>query len=131
MITSTHDIAATIKKANEKFESAFARGDAAGMANLYTSAGLLMPTGTEIIQGQEAIRNFWQRAMDMGIKEAQLNTLEVDEQGDTAIEMGNYVLKGKDGNALDQGKYLVVWKHQGEDWKLHKDIWNSSQPQIM
>nr|NIO33253.1 DUF4440 domain-containing protein [Gemmatimonadota bacterium] len=34
-----------------------------------------------------------------------------------------------EGGAVEQGKYLVVWK-RGEDgnWKLHADIWNTSMP---
>jgi hypothetical protein len=23
---------------------------------------------------------------------------------------------------------LVIWKRDGDDWKLHRDIWNSSVP---
>ena len=28
----------------------------------------------------------------------------------------------------DSGKYLVVWKNDGGSWKLHRDIWTTSQP---
>jgi uncharacterized protein (TIGR02246 family) len=113
------------------FEASFNNGDAAGMAELYTEKGTLLPTGTDFIQGKEAIRNFWQGVMDMGAKEARLKTLEVEEQGDTAIEMGNYLLKGESNTAIDQGKYIVVWKQQEGQWRLDKDIWNSSMAPIL
>ncbi|EMR03867.1 YybH family protein [Cesiribacter andamanensis] len=127
MISTSTDISAAIRKANDAFEATFSRGDANGMAGLYTEQGSLLPTGTQIIQGREGIRHFWQSAMDAGIKEARLNTLEVEEQGDTAIEVGHYTLKGENSTPIDEGKYLVVWKQQNGNWKLHKDIWNSNQ----
>jgi hypothetical protein len=27
---------------------------------------------------------------------------------------------------IDEGKYVVVWKRVGGQWKLHRDIWTSS-----
>jgi hypothetical protein len=29
---------------------------------------------------------------------------------------------------LDQGKYIVIWKREKGQWKLHRDIFNSSVP---
>ena len=45
-----------------------------------------------------------------------------------AVEIGQYTLGGADGTTIDQGKYLVVWKNDGGNWKLHRDIWNTSRP---
>ena len=58
----------------------------------------------------------------------QLDTVEVEGHRDTAIEVGTYTLRGAAGQVADAGKYLVVWKVEGRSWKLHRDIWNSSQP---
>jgi ketosteroid isomerase-like protein len=31
---------------------------------------------------------------------------------------------------MDVGKYIVVWKRDGADWKIYRDMWSSnSQPQ--
>ena len=64
----------------------------------------------------------------MGLKEAVLETIDLEEHGDTAIETGHYVLKADGGVVADHGKYIVVWKNEGGTWKLHKDIWNTNQP---
>ena len=126
-ITETaSDIREEIRSANQNFEKNFASGDARGMASLYTSDGILLPTGAGIQKGTNAIQNFWQMVMDMGIKAAHLETLEVEQVGETAIEMGQYELSGADGQRMDQGKYIVIWKRQAGQWKLHKDIWNTS-----
>lgn len=120
------DVLEEIRSANQNFEKTFARGDAQGMASLYTSDGVLLPPGAGIQEGANAIQNFWQMVMDMGIKGARLETLEVQQEGETAIEMGQYELSGADGQRLDHGKYMVIWKRQEGNWKLHKDIWNTS-----
>ena len=126
MLSTATSISAEIRRINEKMEANFERGDAAAMANLYTPAGVLMPTGAELIQGTAGIQTFWQGAMEMGLKQLKLKTREVEELTDTAIELGNYILFGPNGQQVDQGKYLVVWKEQHGHWKLHQDIWNSS-----
>jgi ketosteroid isomerase-like protein len=28
----------------------------------------------------------------------------------------------------DKGKYIVVYKKDGDKWKLYRDIWNSDNP---
>ena len=57
-----------------------------------------------------------------------LETVELDAQGETAIEVGRYILKTDRGAVADQGKYIIIWKHSGGTWKLHRDIWNTNQP---
>ena len=126
-ITQTaSDLREEIRSANDDFEKNFANGDARGIASLYTSDGVLLPPGAGLQEGSNAIQNFWQMAMNMGIKEAHLETLEVEQEGETAIEMGQYELNGAEGQRMDQGKYIVIWKRDGGKLKLHKDIWNTS-----
>lgn len=62
----------------------------------------------------------------MGIKSAQLKIVEVEHQGEVAIEVGNFMLHGGEGQVLDQGKYIVIWKQEDGQWKLYLDIFNSS-----
>jgi uncharacterized protein (TIGR02246 family) len=126
MTQTASDLREEIRSANDNFEKNFASGDARGIASLYTSDGVVMPPGAGIQEGSDAIQNFWQMVMDMGIKEAHLETLEVDQEGDTAIEMGKYELSGAEGQRMDQGKYIVIWKRDEGKLKLHKDIWNTS-----
>ena len=122
------DIRSDIVAGNQHFMDAFARGDAAGLANLYTVGGQLLPPNSEVVAGRDAIRAFWQGAMDMGLKEAKLDTVEAERTGETAVEVGKYTLRAAGGQVADAGKYVVVWKMEGGGWKLHRDIWNTSQP---
>jgi uncharacterized protein (TIGR02246 family) len=117
-----------IAAANQDFMSAARAGDAAGLAALYTEDGKILPPNGDFVAGRQAIQGFWQAVLGSGIKGAKLASVEVESHGDTAIEVGKYALYGGEGQELDQGKYIVIWKHEHGHWKLHRDIFNSSNP---
>jgi uncharacterized protein (TIGR02246 family) len=112
----------------EQFMAAFSRGDAAAAAAVYTPDAQVLPPNSDVITGQQAIQTFWQRAMDMGVKAVKLETVEVAGDGNTAYEVGRFTLQGAEGQGIDAGKYVVIWHQEGGQWKLHRDIWNSSRP---
>jgi len=120
--SSTAGLHEAILAANQNFMKAFADRDAAGMAALYTRNGQLLPPNSDFVTGGPAIQAFWQAIMDMGIKSATLETIEAEGDDESA-----YTLYGDNRQLLDQGKYIVIWMRQGGQWKLHRDIWNSSR----
>lgn len=122
------DVSGEIKEANKGFMEAFNKGDANALAQNYTSNAKLYPTNSDVIEGQEAIEGFWNTAMNMGIKKAQLETITAEGYGNTAIEEGRYKLYVEGDQMVDQGKYIVTWKKEAGKWKLHQDIWNTSNP---
>jgi ketosteroid isomerase-like protein len=126
--TTAADPRSEIEAGNRRFMEAFGRGDSAGVARLYTAGAQLLPAHSDFVAGTTAIQRFWQGVMDMGIKQAVLETLEVESHGEAAHEVGRYTLKTGGGQVADAGKYLVVWKQDGGAWKLHRDIWTTSRP---
>ncbi len=128
MAIANEELNSAITAANSNFKETFGRADAEGMGRLYTSDGQLLPTNSDFLTGTEAIQAFWQAVMNMGIKTAELETVELEAHGDTAIEVGRYTLGGEDSQVLDKGKYVVIWKQEDGQWKLHRDIWNTSMP---
>jgi len=119
---------AKVLAGNKKFMAAFGHKNAGALAKLYTKEGQLFPPGSDVVTGGSAIQAFWQGALDAGLAQVKLDTVEVEGHRDTAIEVGRYTLRGADGKVADAGKYLVIWKVEGRSWKLHRDIWNSSPP---
>ncbi len=122
------DVRAAIDAANQNFMTNFAQQDAAGLASLYTATGCVMPSNSDIISGAGNIQAFWKGMFDMGIKELVLETTDLEDHGDTAIDIGRYTLKADGGAVADHGKYIVIWKNDGGTWKAHRDIFNTSQP---
>lgn len=121
-----------IRDNNARFAEAYSRGDVAAVAALYTDDAVLLPPNLETLRGKEAIQQFWAGARQMGIREAALETVQVEESGDMACEIGAYTLKiqPEGGQATtDRGKYVVLWKRQADgSWKLAVDIWNTNSP---
>ena len=103
------------------------RTNATALANFYTAGAQLLPANSDFVRGTAAIRAFWQSAIDSGLTGASLETLDVEGHGDTAIEIGRYRLLAGGDAVADQGKYIVVWKKDDGAWKLHHDIWTTSQ----
>jgi ketosteroid isomerase-like protein len=64
----------------------------------------------------------------MGLSQVTLTTIEVEELGNTALEVGTVTgtVSGENGDSIEMtGKYIVIWKKNGEgQWHLQRDIWN-------
>jgi len=126
--STSNGVRSAIAAADEQFMAAYNAGDAAGLAALYTEDAQLMPPNSDFVAGREGLQGFWQAVMNMGIEKAQIDIIEVEDHGDTAIEVSRYELQDGSGQALDAGKFIVVWKRESGQWKLHRDIFNSSLP---
>ena len=105
-------------------------GNAAGVAELYTNDAALMPPNAAKLDGRDAIQQYWQGMLDAGVGDLSLTTLEVEDAGASAVEVGviSATAPGDgDGDARVTltGKYIVIWKQDdGGNWRLHRDIWN-------
>lgn len=124
------DMKADIMAANQKFMNAFQQG-ATAMGSMYTADAQLFPPNSDVVKGTAAIGTFWKGGYDAGLKRAKLETMEAEKTGDQVVELGRYTLYGANDAQIDAGKYIVVWKKEGGQWKLHRDIWNTSAPASM
>jgi len=117
-----------IEAANANFSALVAQGDGAKLADLYAKDGAVMPAGSDLIRGTEAIAKFWQSVLSTGVAAIELKTLDVYGQGTTVTEVGEYVLRAKAGKLLDRGKYIVIWRRQDGQWKLLRDMFSTNVP---
>jgi uncharacterized protein (TIGR02246 family) len=126
----TAAVKAAIEAVNAKFVAATERGDSAAVVALYDANAMALPPGEPAWDGSAAIgKGFGGMLGAFTIKGFELNAKEVVAGGDYAAETGTYkmTLVPKKGAAMeDHGKYVVVWKKQGDGtWKLYRDIWNT------
>ena len=119
---------ATIEKLNDVWTAAFDKGDAAAVAALYTEDADVLPPGSAMVKGRTAIEAFWRQAAQQ-MTDAKLTTLDVLPLGRSAArEIGTVSLKTKSQPPQEVvGKYVVVWRKVGRDWKLATDIWNTDK----
>ena len=106
--------------------------DAEGIAALYAEDGAVMPPNAPIGKGRAAIQQTWASMMqtpgfDLTITPEQIL---VSSSGDMALDRGTYSLTIAPGGTTqtDTGKYVVVWRKIGGEWKAAADIFNSDLP---
>lgn len=121
------DIQAAIQAVNQEFMVALAQGDAQTVASLYTEDSELLPAGRPEVRGRAAIQAFWQAALDLGVTGIDLTSRELQAIGVDAYEVGRFTLHATNSELRDDGKYLVIWRQVGGQWRLHRDIFNSSR----
>lgn len=122
------DLNTAVTSGNRRLTEALKSGDSKGMAACYTRDGMVLPPGSESVTGKTAIATFWEGAINAGIASADLETVDTELAGDRIIEIGRFRLQARGGQELDHGKYIVIWKQEGGDWKIHRDIFNSDVP---
>lgn len=122
------EMRAGIAASNREFIAAVRASDAAGLANLYTLDGELLPPASHIVTGRHAIQQHWRESLDGGMADLELRSVEVHGKGALAYEVGKYTVIGDGGEVTDKGKFLVIWKRVDGRWDLHRDIWNSDMP---
>ena len=106
--------------------------DAAGIAKLYAEDGAVMPPNAPIGKGRAAIQQTWASMMRTPgfcltfVPEQ----IVVSSSGDMALDRGTYSLTiAPDGTTqTDTGKYVVVWRKIGGEWRAAADIFNSDLP---
>jgi uncharacterized protein (TIGR02246 family) len=128
--TQAADVKSEINAANQKFGAAYAKGDAAAIARLYTPHATVFPPGSDMVTGREGIQKVWAGAIQSGLKITGLQTVSVEQYGNAAREIGRFTAEApnaqKQITKLD-GKYVVVWKRSNGTWMLDSDIWNLNQ----
>ena len=106
---------------------AVTRGDATGVARIFTSDAKLMVPGFETITGREAIQKFFQAGLSGGILKG-ITFTPIDLTGETVgllAETGTVTTLDADGNEKDRSRYVIVWKREESAWRIHRDIVNS------
>jgi len=108
---------------SQAFMDGMARADASAVAQVFTADAKIIVSGVEgMIGGREAIQAFWQSAINGGIKELRLATVDLDGEGPLRLETGTYQALGTGGGELGRGRYLFAWKMEAGTWKIHRDV---------
>jgi uncharacterized protein (TIGR02246 family) len=121
-----------IRALDTRIVAAMQARDAAAVTAFYAPDAQLFPPNQPVATGPAAIRSAW--AEDFRLPNIDLSfdpeRIDVAASGDMASDVGRYrvSLDGPNGRISDSGKYVVVWRKAGGEWKVMADIWNSDLP---
>jgi ketosteroid isomerase-like protein len=116
-----------IMKKVAAFSEKVVAADYKGLTALYSEDARLFPPGKDIIAGEEAILNYWTLPEGVSIIHHKISPVEIVVKGKKAYDYGRYEgkTKLKDGSVTDwKGKYVIVWKREGKEWKIYLDSWS-------
>jgi ketosteroid isomerase-like protein len=121
-----------IVKVADSYVKASLAGDIKAIVALYTDDAVEMPPNQPPIKGKAAIEQQYVKEMAAGKLTAfALTHLESLAAGDVGYDVGTYTqtVTTKDGKAINaSGKYTVILKRSGSDWKVQYAIYNGDQP---
>lgn len=127
------DALAEIAEQRRNFAGILLNGHHAALAPLFTADTLLLPAGKPPVCGREAAIAFWTKASsdpDRRLR-SEFHPIDTIFADGLAIEAGRasvFAMADDGARQIDSGKYIVVWKHEDDRWKRHRDIYNSDGP---
>ena len=125
MSMSDNSEATRIAAAGRRFVNLFALNDAAKIAACYTD-------DAEVLIGEHEPDPRPRRdRVGVQVHQPPRTHARIPDRGTRrpGREVGAYVRKLKDGSTFSRGRYIVIWKRVGEEWKIHRDMF-ASQPRF-
>jgi uncharacterized protein (TIGR02246 family) len=125
------DAEAAIRAAAKAYSAAYTANDVDALAALYAADAVLVPPGDDLVEGRDAIREYFRWPDDHREIAHALRTESVDVRGDMAIEIGEwettYQRRGGE-RATQRAPYLMVWAREGDAWRVAYDTWHHLPP---
>jgi uncharacterized protein (TIGR02246 family) len=121
-----------IREAGKAWLAAEIAKDIPVIVSFYAEDAIEMASNTPIIQGKDAIRQWYEAWLTPAGVGMTFATTEVDvaASGDMAVERGSYrfTQDSPRGRTEDVGKYVTVWKKVDGKWRVAIDAANSDRP---
>jgi ketosteroid isomerase-like protein len=107
-----------------RFAAALRRGDAKAASEVYAAAAKLLPPSAELVDGRDAIEEFWRAGVEAGVADVSVEPLALERSDALAYEIGRYRLllhSEEGGTIVDRGKYVLVHERQ-DDGTWHRAV---------
>ena len=125
--TLTPEEVAAIKSVNEVFGGYVVSQDFETLVQLYTADVVMMPPGSPVVYGRDALLAFFQGFPP--VTKMEVTPTHIEGRGDLAYVLGRYVMviEPPGGDPItDHGKFIEIRKKQPDgSWPVAADIFNS------
>jgi uncharacterized protein (TIGR02246 family) len=125
IIASSAHAQTSIQGLADQWVRAYNSHDRDALGAIYTDDARLMVHGSPTITGRSDIEEFW--AADFTDRDP-LTLLTVTNSvtgSDMMLVHGDYRVIGREnGNLLGSGRFAHLWKLEGREWRLDRDLWN-------
>jgi uncharacterized protein (TIGR02246 family) len=105
---------------------AYNSGDSSNVAALYAADARLTMPGEATFEGHDDIDAFWMDDMSAGESKTALDLRDAYVEGGLAHLEGTYTVTGSGGAPLATGEYLQLWVRDGDDWRIHREMWSAN-----
>jgi ketosteroid isomerase-like protein len=122
-----------LRDADDQWSKAAGAHDLEETVSFYSSDAIVLPPNGPTITTKDGIHDMWKQIIrDMQSMSWKATRVEVAKSGELGYITGTYEMSIKDetGKLInDKGKYLEVWKKQGDgSWKCSADMFSSDLP---
>lgn len=109
-----------IERLDKQFSKLYYDGDSIGLYDMYAEGAYF---GTS--QGEE-ILSAWsaqiKSALENDRRSFTFNTSSLTTDDEFLFERGGWEIKNSDMELKYEGKYLLVWKWEDDQWKIYRDM---------
>ena len=98
---------------NQDFAKALTAKDAVAAAIVYDENASILPPNAPIVTGRANIQAYWQGAIDAGIIDATVKTIDAKSVGNSGYEIGTFTMRfhgAKNDTIVEVGKYTEILK---------------------
>jgi uncharacterized protein (TIGR02246 family) len=118
----------TLDKLAKEFAEAFNAKNAAKVAAFYAEDAVLMPPNVPMVKGRTAIETFYKQGFSQALGKITLRPMESAITGSRGFEAGVSTLTTGSASETAPGKYVVIYKRVGNEWKIAFDMFNDDAP---
>ena len=129
--TTTFDLAEAkkeITKRNAVFMNALRKGDSVGVAKCYTLNSKFMMPNAKAVVGRENLIPVFRGFIMGGMTNLTIKPIEAWGTKDIMTVEQEWEFTDKNGEIIDRGKSLELWKKEDNEWKIFRDCFNSDLP---
>lgn len=125
---SNHSSRTLPAEVTRAFEEAVGTDDPAKAGELFTEDAEILTQERPVVKGREEIKQYLADQMNPMILFDTTTEMSV-VRGDIALETGKYTFRDtRRGADIEYGKYMTVWRKDGDHWKIFRTMFNTDEP---